>query len=254
MKLKVLSLNLYEGKLIENAINFIQQEDPDIFCLQEVFNGRATNLSKGYRSLELLKTAFPNFHYYFSPELLCITDEGKIDIGNVIFSRFSITEKSTHFFNIPYGEYPKDAPNGDWSKDPHNLQHCEVKILGDTLNIFNAHGVWGFDGDDNPDRLFMSRVIVNQIKDRKKIILVGDFNVKPNTETIRNIEKHVTSLFNEALTTSFNLVHKNLVKSPGYATAVVDMFFVSQDIQIVNKKVPANDVSDHLPLICELKV
>jgi endonuclease/exonuclease/phosphatase family metal-dependent hydrolase len=83
---------------------------------------------------------------------------------------------------------------------------------------------------------------------------MGDFNVQANTKTIKNIEKHMQNVFKEDLTTSFNLAHKDLEKYPGYETAVVDMFFVSKDVKVITKSVPDDDVSDHLPLLCEVEI
>ncbi len=72
------------------------------------------------------------------------------------------------------------------------------------------------------------------------------------TQTIRNIEKHLNNVFKDELSTTFNVKHKDLTRFPGYATAVVDMVFVSSDLQVQSKKCPAVDVSDHLPLVCDL--
>ena len=115
-------------------------------------------------------------------------------------------------------------------------------------------GIWGLDGGDNSARFKMSDIIVEQIKDKEKVLLAGDFNLKPNTQTIKNIEKYLTNVFKDELKSSFNLSRKNLEKFPGYATAVVDMLFVSSDIKLLTHSCPQVDVSDHLPLICEFEV
>lgn len=255
MPLKALNLNLYEGGLLlEAAIAFIKAENPDIFCLQEVYNGLGSSLAPNFRSIELLTAAFPDYHYFFSPELLSVTPVGKIDVGNAIFSRFPFTRTETHFFGIPYSEHPQKPTTKDWSKNPKNMQLIEFAFNNQIITIANLHGVWGLDGGDNPARLAMSEVIVSQIKNRPHTLLMGDFNVKPNTQTIGAIEKHLVNVFKNELTTSFNLKHKDLATYPGYATAVVDMFFASPDWKIVSKATPNVDVSDHLPLVCEVSL
>jgi len=100
----------------------------------------------------------------------------------------------------------------------------------------------------------MSRRIVEQVKGVERVVLCGDFNVRPDTETIGMIEDELVNVFAGELETSFNLKRKDLEKYPGYATAVVDMVFVSENIGVVDKKVPGVDVSDHLPLVVELEV
>lgn len=255
MNIKILSLNILEGGIFFDAIlELLLREQPDILCLQEVYNGQDHNLSRQYRSIEVLKKHLPSYEHHFSPELLCVTPEGKVDIGNAIFSKFPIKRKDTYFFRVQYGEYPQVAPGGDWSNHPCNMQSATITVDGSELNIFNIHGVWGFDGADSPDRLLMSKVIVENIKNSPHTLLMGDFNVQPNTKTIENIERHMTNLFKGELKTSFNLAHKDLEKSPGYATAVVDMIFTSPDLKVSKKYVPEGDVSDHIPLICEIEL
>jgi endonuclease/exonuclease/phosphatase family metal-dependent hydrolase len=58
-------------------------------------------------------------------------------------------------------------------------------------------------------------------------------------------------VFGEELKTTFNMKHKD---NPGYATAAVDMMFISPDIKVSEKACPEVDVSDHLPLVVQLLV
>jgi len=134
---------------------------------------------------------------------------------------------------------------------PRNLQHVQVDANGTELNIFNIHGIWDLDGDnDSERRLAMSKAVVDAVSGKKHVVLAGDTNVKPETKTIRNIEKHLTSVFKDELMTSFNMRRKN---NPGYASAVVDMMFVSQDFKVLEHVCPNIDISDHLPLIATLE-
>lgn len=255
MTLKILSLNIFEGGLFfPNILKLLEREQPDIFCLQEVYNGTTVTLPNYYQSINVLQTAFPTYHYHFSPELLCITVEGKIDVGNATFSRFPIKEKKTHFFGVPYGEYPQVSAVHDYSKYPQNMQTTVLDVDGKHFSVFNVHGIWGHEGGDNSDRLKMSKIITHEIRGKKPAVLMGDFNVQPETKTIKNIEKHMNNVFQGDLHTSFNTAHKDLEKYPGYATAVVDMFFVSKDVTVLKKSVPKDDVSDHLPLLCEVEI
>lgn len=255
MVVKFLSLNIFEGGLLfDNILDFLHQEKPDVLALQEVNNGLDKSLSDNLRSIDVLKSVLPNFDYFFAPEILVRYPEGKIDIGNAIFSRYPISNKKTIFLSVPYGEYDLQPKDGDYSKHPKNMQCCDVSIADSQLRVCNLHGIWGLDGADNELRLEMGRRIVNEIKDTQKVILAGDFNLLPNTDVILDIEKHLTNVFKDELHTSFNLSRKDLVKHPGYASAVVDMVFVSPDLRVVDHRCPQVDVSDHLPLIVEIDV
>lgn len=255
MKIKFISLNLFEGGILfDNVFDFLDKEKPDVVALQEVYDGKDIDLPKNLRSLEVLKEHFKSWDYHFAPEFLLVRDEGKIEIGNAIFSKFPINKTITKDFGIPYGEHPLVPPDGDFSTNPRNIQCCEVEVNKKTINVCNLHGIWGLSGEDSPERLKMSEVITDLIQDKDNVILAGDFNLRPNTKTIENIEKHLTNIFKDELATSFNLKRKNLEKFPGYATSVVDMIFASKDLKIIFHNCPQVDVSDHLPLICEFEI
>lgn len=255
MRIKFISLNLYEGGLLfDNVLKFLEKENPDIVAFQEVMDGTDPSFDRNIRTIETLKAFLKDWHYHFAPEFLCIREIGKVEIGNAIFSRFPITNTTTSDFGIPYGEYDECPIGKDFSKHPKNIHCCEIDIKGKNYTVCNLHGIWGLDGVDNPERLKMSRIIVDQVKDKPRVLLTGDFNLKPNTQTIKNIENHLSNLFKDELDTSFNLSRKDLERFPGYATAVVDMMFASKDVKVVSHYCPQVDVSDHLPLVCQFEV
>ena len=139
--------------------------------------------------------------------------EGKVDRGNAILSRFPITKTNDIFYDRPYGVYSENRPQ-DFPILPRTVQKAEIQIDNKIVNVFNTQGIWGLDGDDNERRLKMSRTILDRIKGKRNVILAGDFNVKPNTKTINNIEKVLINVFKDELKTTFNMKRKT---DPGYA-------------------------------------
>lgn len=250
MQIKFINLNLWNGGyLFDNLIDFIKIEKPDILACQEVFNGKKPNLESRYKSYNLL-TDLLNFKYSsFSPAFLGLTEMGKIDNGNAVFSGYPIKKTKTVFYDIAYGERDNNRKNFPFS--PRNLQSVEIKLGNVPLHIFNTHGIWGEDGNDNIRRLKMSKTIVNEIKDKKYVILSGDFNTQEKTRTIANIEKHLTNVFKGELQSTFNMKRKD---DPRYAKAVVDMVFVSNNIKVLKHTCPQVDISDHLPLVCVFEI
>ncbi len=251
MNVKILSLNLWEGGLLcENIEKFLQKETPDILCLQEVFNGDADQ-AKNFQSLSWLTALFPDYHSFYSPDLFEDRSDGEGDVGNLILSRFPFVEKKTIFLQGEYQKIVRPDDKSDFSKDPQNMQCVILDIEGEKLCVANVHGIWGLDGSDSPERLQMSETIVNEIEGKTQLVVMGDFNLKPDTQTIANIEKHLINVFKGDMTTSFNMKHKT---NPGYATAVVDMFFSSRDVKIISKRIPDDDVSDHKPLVVTIAI
>lgn len=252
MSLKFVCLNLwYGGKLLDNMLAFLRREKPDILAAQEAYNSRDPAVPLNYRSIEVLADALDFPHVSFAPAFRDDRPEGAFECGNAVFSRFPIREARTIFFDVPYRIRKESEDHPDFSYTPRNLQRVALDVGGKATNVFNTQGIWGVEGDDTDRRLAMSDVIVREVAGKSHVILAGDFNVREETQTIRNIEAHLTNVFKGELKTSFNLRHK---AHPGFASAVVDMVFVSPDIRVLGHSVPDDDVSDHLPLVCKFEV
>lgn len=229
--------------------NFLRKNSFDILFFQEIFNGRG-EIPKRFRTLEEFQYILPGYFFHFAPSFGDIGEYGPIDRGNAIFSKFPITSSDITFFDLPYRVF-EEQKQRDFEQTPRALEHCAVDCNGTLLHLFNHHGIWGHHGEDTPRRLEMGRVILESLKDKENVILAGDFNLNPNTQTVKMIEKELESVFKESLSTTFNMKHKD---NPGYATAKVDMMFVSRNIKVLEKNCPKVDVSDHFPLTATLEI
>lgn len=252
MDLKVTSINLWDGgKLLEEALDFITQIDPDILALQEVYNGKSSSLAARFRTLDILRSRLNYTTYNYAPEFIDNLKEGRICQGNAIFSKFPILESTTTFFDRPFDEHYVELPE-NFPTISHNLQGVLLNTPVGKVHFFNFHGVWDLDGDNfSESRKKMSKTIIDAVSDKKTVILAGDTNAKPTNKAMRDIERKLKSVFGDTVTTTFNMRRKN---NPGYATAAVDMIFVSRSIEILDRTVPDVDISDHLPLVVRLHI
>lgn len=251
MNIKFLSLNLWHGKLIESAVKFLEKESADIVILQEVHNGPSQDLPPALRSFEIVKQRLDYLDNDFAPGLLFNHTEGKVPNGNAVFSRFPIVSRNMTFFNELFNDNYHDTP-ANFPKYPRVLQHVVLNSPVGEINVFNFHGVWDLDGDNYSERRqHMSQMIIEAIKGKPNVLLGGDTNSKPTNQAMLDIEQHLKSVFGNELTTTFNMRRKD---NPGYATAAVDLLFVSPKIEIISKKCPDVDISDHFPVIAKLQL
>lgn len=241
----------FGGLLQDNVVSFLESQDADILLLQEVFNGEDPSLAAQHRSMQVLSERLQLPYQHFAPEYRDFDQtDGRAEVGNAIFSKFPITNSSITAF-IPYTEDYRDV-EGNTHNCPYNLQHVAANTPVGELNVFNMHGVWDLDGDNfSPLRQKMSNIVVEAIRGKNNVVLAGDTNAKPTNKAIKAIEEHLTSVFKDELTTTFNMKHKD---NPGYATAAVDMMFVSPNIEILERNCPDVDISDHLPITARLAI
>ena len=251
MHLKVISLNLYQGLLLDAACDFLHTERPDVVLLQEVYNGTDPALAPRYRSLQELLDRLDFKYHDYEAALIDNRQEGKIPEGNAILSRFPITDRSATFFNEPFrDDYVDDITNNP--TQPHVLLHAHLHTPAGEVDVFNVHGPWDLVGEnDSPKRRQMVAAILEGVKGKECVVVGGDTNAKPVNAAWQPLNQVLMSVFGNDLPSSFNMRRKT---NPGYATAAVDMLFVSHNIRVLSKDCPDVDISDHRPLVVNLEI
>ena len=252
MKIKFITLNIWHGGvLFQNVVDFLKKERPDILCIQEVYDSHDKTLEKRFRAMEEFQKEFEWLPYSkFAPTV--IDRATKAPWGNAVLSKFEITYSQNHMFNLPIVE--KDMPIVEdpmAAETPQGMLETKILIGEKEVLVCSLHGVWDRHGGDTSVRLEMEKVIAETVKGKETVILAGDTNFNPDTEIARRIEKYLVSVFGQSLPSTFNMKHKT---KPGYATAAVDMIFVSKNIKVLNRNCPDVDVSDHLPLVVDLEI
>ncbi len=252
MDIKIVSLNIWHAELLDDVIAFLREQDADIIMLQEVAN--TPGAARLFRAFEVIQQELGYKYGDFAPAARLVRSVGVSIEGNAVFSKFPLRSYPPIFFNEPYGDNHEDSEENA-PVFPRNLQHVEATTPAGVLHVFNLQGVWDLDGDnDSPKRRNMSRIILEQTKGLQRVVVAGDTNAKPTNPAMLAIEEQLVSVFKNDLPTSFNVRRKDLKKFPGYATATVDLMYVSPDITVVAHDCPQVDVSDHLPLTATLRI
>jgi endonuclease/exonuclease/phosphatase family metal-dependent hydrolase len=260
--MKLLSLNIQGGAQSPRFLQYVrkQKANTDIFCFQEIFNSKIKQLAKnGERTdiLKELKKILPEFNVYYSATSSQVhkyfalpgkTEEG---LGIFVKKHFTVLEhKSKHL--VKHVNFLVDFSQG---KEAVQAQWLKIKTSQESFWVMNFHGL-SRPGDklDTKARLKQSRDLVKIMKSLKgPKILCGDFNLMPNTESVKIIERAGL----------VNLIKKYKIKNTRNSVSwkrynniqnFADFTFVSPEIQIKSFKVPYNLASDHLPMIVDYKI
>lgn len=255
MQIKVVSLNTWHGgRLFNNMVDLLRAQNADILMLQEVFNSDDPTLEPRFRCYTELQKLLGYKYAQFAPALTyTASDSDGVIQGNAVLSKFPLTSQEPIFFNEPFGEYIEGMDNAP--RCPRNLQRVVAQTPVGPMHILNLQGVWDLDGDNPSEKRYnMANIIIEQTKDKKRVVVAGDTNAKPTNKAMLTIEQHLDSVFKNELKTSFNTRRKDMAKFPGYGTAVVDLMYVSRDVKVLAKDCPDVDISDHLPLTATLEI
>lgn len=250
--MRLLSLNIWGGRVFEPLMRFFEQRarSVDVFCLQEVFHTPTDKKeSRGVRTniLAEISSTLTNFEHVFAPTVEGSDFEGSVGFplsyGLATFVRKTITVQS--FGSVPV--YPGRESVG--RGHPRIVQYARMRHNGKDLTIANFHGLVLDDPDpkmDSPERLEQSRKVREFLDGQEgRKILCGDFNLRPNTESMRILERDMINLVqsDNVLTTRSSLY----AGSEKYS----DYVLVSPEIPANNFEVLSDVVSDHLPLVLD---
>jgi endonuclease/exonuclease/phosphatase family metal-dependent hydrolase len=243
--MKLITLNIWGGKVFDPLIDFFKKhaKDTDIFCLQEVFNNSSSTKSKVQENAKQdiysdIALILKEFDGYFAP-----TQEGEESLTMFVKKSLGVQEVSEKFVY----RWKNAMENNDPSTYGINVQYAKFTKENKNYMICNLHGHWtpNFKGD-NPARLEQSHNIKKLLDnfDGAKV-LCGDFNVAPETESMRILEEKMSNLVKKYGVTS--------TRSKFYTGEVkfADYILVSPEIRVKDFKVLQDVVSDHLPLFLE---
>lgn len=243
--MKLVQSNIWCGKLKHQLIDFIQAEQFDIVCMQEV-NDLSGSSGALFATLDELQAAgkFDNSH--IAPTYSYNYMNRKLSHGNAILSKIPFLDTDALF---THGAY-KD--NFDWMSDDNNvrnMEHAVIDVAGGQLHILNYHGYHiSPSKSGTPQTVGHMRKIVDYIsKLDGSIILTGDFNLAPESESIAVIDSLLTNLStNNGLENTYTQLSSHQV--------VCDYIFVNDQVKVTDFFASDALISDHKPLILEFDI
>lgn len=265
--MKLISLNIAAFEKNNTKLSqFLTEQNADFLLLQEVVRGiddsvnpellpikhiddATANLSNSFFSPNwvLSKIELNNFH---KKDYFLIDFGGKVEFGNYIKTRYKIN-KGQNIFVQNHLTYITD-----WSKWPEEdyraVQVSDLDIKGKKLRLLNYHGIWSKDKMGTNKTLDACKAVKRlALEVEFPSIIVGDFNLFPNTPSISLFKPELISLVDQYDIRSTRPASNELNDKP---RNVVDYIFVTKEIKVNNFEVLNSDVSDHLPLVLDFEL
>lgn len=263
--MKLLCWNI--GIKIDNTsaiIDFLNNNEFNIIAFQEVLKARDNNSYNMYRTYNDLENKFKDKfgNSEFAPVWGAkkIIKNGKTDRdfggfveqGCYLMSKYTILEHYNQFYHLEYIEPGFDATY--FKKDDHarSIQNSILDIAGKKLQIINVHGIWneGKLGDErtiNQCQFIIDKALANDYP----TIILGDFNLLPETESIKLLNNKFRNLIEE---NNIKSTRPNFDDGLDKGKIVCDYIFVDDKIHINKFEVLENNISDHLPLILDFEI
>ena len=255
--MRIISLNTWGGRAGEErllAFFKAHANTTDIFCLQEILaepfphlEGRLAggvalnNEQTMVYALREISAILPKHRAFFRPLL-----GDKYGLLMFVREDFRIIKEGEIFLYKQKGFF-SEIDVGDHAR---LIQYATIVVGAKAVTIINFHGLWNGKGKtDTEDRIQQSKNILEfTSKLDGEYILCGDFNLLPDTESVKLFETSgLRNLIKEykisSTRTSF------YTKSEKHA----DYIFVTKGILVKDFQVLPDEVSDHAPLLIDVR-
>ena len=252
--MKLVCLNIWGGRAgARKLLAFLDaHRDADFLCLQEVWAAPYDALEGVQAGAEAIVHAEIMVHgkqqiaalladhaAFFHPSHL----DG-YGLMTLVSKRLKVVGSGDVFVHRERGY----VPQGNIGLHARNLQFVTVSLRSGPLTVINFHGLWnGLGKGDSAERIAQSRRILDFLGSRQEpFILCGDFNLRPDTESIAMLKS--AGLRDLVAEYGVSSTRTQLYTRP---ERYADYIFVSDGIAVSEFGALPDEVSDHAPLALE---
>jgi endonuclease/exonuclease/phosphatase family metal-dependent hydrolase len=241
-RMKLIQLNAWGGRLDRQITNFTRQEQPDILCLQEA-TSYPVEESGYFASIENIQASGELSYAALAPAFSFQYQRSTARFGNCILSKQPIQKSEIIFTHL---EHKDNFEFGTDSANIRNFVHATIELNGQPCNVITHHGFWINEHKNGNEETFRQMRILGEYIDSLAgpVILTGDFNLAPHSESVELLNKRLKnlSIAHNLKTTRTPLTHK---------TEVCDYIFVNDAVKVKDFHASDELVSDHKALILE---
>ena len=251
---KIIQVNIYKGKYLEDLLEFLINENPDFISMQEVtsygFNlYREKSLNLFYLIRKKLK-----MNGVFNGDLKLKDNERSL-FGNAVFSKYKISESKVVILKTfrPVTLKELDGVDGEMrTQINRHLLDAVIDFDGQTIHVMSWHGAWTAPPKDTAETLRQAQIVASYLKNLDEPFILGcDANNVLESKTVRLINKVAKNwmIGSGAGQTTHPTYHKIVPR--GF---LVDYIFTSRHFKLKSLMVPQILVSDHLPVVAQLEI
>jgi len=218
-------ISKYSKEKEELILNYLKKNKIDILNLQELYKPLYKELKKDLKNINY---NISNKFRYRIPLIF-----NRINESNPIITNKNVLYTKTYW--LPH--FP--------SLLHRIITKTVIEYNNELISIYNTHLDYKY---DKVKQKQVNKVLEIIKKDKNKIILTGDFNLKNNKEIFNNFVKEL-----EKLNISRVELNDKTLKASKYHRAI-DHIFLSNDFKVIKKEIIKDlEISDHYPLLIEVK-
>ncbi len=244
--ISLVSLNVERSKHLDRVVPFVQKNNPDVFCVQELSE----------RDLKVFENLFP-YHTRFTPHSLYADNrEGVAPQGICIFSQLPITESVQRYYVGDASQLPTTVPGNSATYVVGNraVVFATVEKAGVHYRIGSTHFTWSERGQPTDAQRAHLSALLNALSLEREFVLAGDFNLPRGGELFEVLAGTYTDNIPLKYKTSIDLsLHRNSEDDADeLSKKMVDGLFTTPEYSANNVRL-VSGVSDHMAIVATVE-
>ena len=250
MRLKLLSFNIWQGKYLEELIDFLKFEKPDIIHIQEVVSHGSGLHGHELNVWQEIQDAL-KMNGVYKPIWEVSFGEVVSDLGEAILTKGELVDFEQHYY---VGESGRKIPYEDFFKAPETIPRSLLvgkhKFEDVEITTLNTHFTWTPDASVTDYQLNAAAKLKELVDKYDRGIFSGDLNTLYGSEVYNLLSRDWVDVSEGERPTLHPKIHP-----VGKMKYHVDyIFYRGENIDHMETNIPVVDASDHLPLIAEFEI
>jgi endonuclease/exonuclease/phosphatase family metal-dependent hydrolase len=244
--LSLISLNIERSKHLDRILPFLREQEPDVFCVQELSESDYTLFQ------EMFRYAAP-----FVP-LSMYTEEGqRIPQGICIFSNVPLLKTQVHYYvgdPSSLTEIVLGQPE-TYTKGNRALLFATVEKEGVPYRIATTHFTWSEKGEASDTQREHLQSLLSALDPEKELVLCGDFNMPRGGELFSTLsDSYKDNIPPEYMTSIDVSLHRNRLEDPEeLSQKMVDGLFTTPEYLAHTVRL-VSGVSDHMAIVATVEI
>lgn len=239
--IRLVSLNVERSKHLDLVIPFLEKQQADVVCLQELMEKDIAAISSSLGN--------PSVHFTL---MTTIIGEGRSGTG--IFSRLPIEDSGMEYYVGGDGSQQQDVNDrSTFNNAERAFSWCDVAQSGATHRIGTTHFTWTPDGLPSEEQRMHMRELLSTLSRHREFILCGDFNAPRGGEIFAMLAQKYKDNIPSKYRTSIDVdLHRaGKIASKKMDEKMVDGLFSTPGYVVSDVELHAG-VSDHMAITASI--
>lgn len=239
--IKLISLNIERSKHLGTVLSFLDGQQPDVVCIQEVVENDVARFAAVLGGAE----------YVFAPVLRHMDTQGTPLVGEAVFSRLRVVRKDVQYY-VGSADTIPELRHSDMMARGIAPMNCALVIAtvekeGSLFTIGTTHFTWSPGGQATLEQRINIKKLISTLAMCQEIVFTGDFNAPRGGEIFSILADAYTDNVPAEYTTSLD----GTLHRAGQLHLMVDGLFSTPEYAVSHVEMVCG-LSDHCALVADI--